>query len=78
MRCTDVFAHPPPHAWQVRIEIVVSEFNPPGGTFRIGDDERRYVGWLELLGLLSRALEAEPPPEPLRGLPGQLGAGGQA
>lgn len=45
--------------WCVRIEVIVSEFDPPCGVVCLDGREEPYAGWLQLLGLLSRALEGE-------------------
>lgn len=45
--------------WCVRIEVIVSEFDPPCGVVRLHGRDEPYAGWLQLLGLLSRALEGE-------------------
>jgi hypothetical protein len=61
----------------MRIEILVTGFTPPAGVFRVGDVERGFYGWLELLGLLSQLLEAQLPTEPIGGPGGKLDPGGQ-
>lgn len=61
----------------MRIEILVTDFKPPAGVLRVGDVERSYCGWLELLGLLSQLLEAQLPTELIGGTGGKLDPGGQ-
>lgn len=61
----------------MRIEILVTGFKPPAGVFRVGHVKRSFYGWLELLGLLSQFLEAQPPAEPIGGMGGKLDPGTQ-
>lgn len=48
------------HARPVRIEIRVSQTQPPAGSVSTAARGRTaFTGWVELLGILSRALEGD-------------------
>jgi len=45
----------------VEVALRFETTDPPTGEARVGDDGRAFVGWLELLRVLSELLEPERP-----------------